>query len=78
MDEPQCTTCRDTGTVCEAHPDKPWDAAGCDCSPGMPCPACCSPTAPFVPGALRGMTTAEARRMQGYQTIATTQDEDAT
>jgi hypothetical protein len=38
----KCTTCDDTGWVCEAHPNIPWlgDRA-CEClQPGKPCPKC--------------------------------------
>jgi hypothetical protein len=44
-----CTTCDDTGHVCEDHPDKPWDGiseapSACHCGgAGMPCPICCDP-----------------------------------
>lgn len=50
-----CLNCRDTGHVCENHPDRPWAGlvghvegacgdgyAGCG-GAGTPCPACCSP-----------------------------------
>lgn len=46
---PDCRYCLDEGIVCEAHPDTPWEGTlgeaegGCGCSPGMPCPHCCSP-----------------------------------
>jgi hypothetical protein len=44
---PHCRSCADCGTVCENHPDLPWDVlvvGGCDCGgAGMPCPGCCSP-----------------------------------
>jgi bifunctional non-homologous end joining protein LigD len=55
MEKPACSTCLDTGHVCENHPDLPWagivgdggyacgDGAR-DChGAGMPCPDCCSP-----------------------------------
>jgi hypothetical protein len=37
-----CMLCRDTGWVCEAHEDRPWDgehACGCG-APGARCPDC--------------------------------------
>lgn len=50
-DDPDCPACRGTGTVCEEHPDRPWDDGGgdwvndgvpvivCKCgAPGEPCP----------------------------------------
>lgn len=44
MVDPDCTTCKGAGWVCETHPDKVWSDEfedGCDCGPGMPCPKCC-------------------------------------
>lgn len=46
--EAVCRTCHDTGTVCEEHPDRPWQgldvcAPACCGGAGMPCPACCDP-----------------------------------
>jgi hypothetical protein len=44
-----CTTCDDTGHVCEHHPHRPWDGisdadTACHCGgAGMPCPQCCDP-----------------------------------
>src|SRR5262245_60100683 len=37
-----CLYCEDTGWVCEAHPDQPWDGPhACTCgAAGAPCPAC--------------------------------------
>lgn len=38
-----CSNCDDTGWVCEAHPDKPWDGSPrkCGCGqPGAPCRKC--------------------------------------
>jgi hypothetical protein len=47
MNEPICSSCSDSGYVCENHPDRPWGylvADGCECgAAGMPCPECCSP-----------------------------------
>lgn len=54
---PRCLACRDTGYVCENHPDRLWapeccavppnvdecEHGACQCGAGMPCPACCSP-----------------------------------
>jgi hypothetical protein len=55
---PHCPSCRDTGHVCENHPERWWGGLCCDtaalrgaycehgacgCGAGMPCPACCSP-----------------------------------
>jgi hypothetical protein len=39
---PTCTTCSDSGWVCERHPERPWDGDNaCPCgAPGAPCPAC--------------------------------------
>ena len=39
---PHCMGCKDTGWVCEAHPNKPWSGpSACLCgSSGMPCPRC--------------------------------------
>lgn len=62
-----CSNCRDTGHVCENHPEKPWAGladgdTACECGAGMPCPSCCSPipqdgttsiTQAFVPDRLR-------------------------
>jgi hypothetical protein len=41
----KCTRCEDTGWVCEAHEDRPWDSGAakkpCQCgAPGMPCLLC--------------------------------------
>jgi hypothetical protein len=41
----RCASCRDTGWVCERHPDRPWEGDGapgcCSCgAPGMKCQAC--------------------------------------
>jgi hypothetical protein len=46
----KCTACRDTGHVCEEHPESPWEGLtgpveghpACG-GAGIPCPACCSP-----------------------------------
>ena len=43
-----CPSCRNTGHVCENHPDHPWggisDAPNaCACGAGMPCPECTTP-----------------------------------
>ena len=41
-----CSTCADTGWVCEEHNDKPWsggmpdDFVSCCGGAGMPCPKC--------------------------------------
>ena len=55
---PFCGSCRDTGYVCETHPDRWWgglccntaalhgltcEHGACGCGAGMPCPVCCSP-----------------------------------
>lgn len=45
----QCSSCHDTGHVCENCPDRPWagicaDDVACDCGAGMPCPDCTAPT----------------------------------
>jgi hypothetical protein len=37
-----CRLCKDTGWVCERHPERPWDgdqACGCSAA-GMPCVRC--------------------------------------
>jgi hypothetical protein len=55
----RCHVCRDTGHVCESHPERQWGGLCCDAgaqgpgvcehgacgcgAPGMPCTACCSP-----------------------------------
>jgi len=45
----KCMTCDDTGTVCEDHPNLPWDGLSdslfaCLCGgAGMPCPYCTMP-----------------------------------
>jgi glycosyltransferase involved in cell wall biosynthesis len=43
----RCAVCRDTGHVCENHPDHAWagiaDVEACCGGAGAPCPACCSP-----------------------------------
>jgi hypothetical protein len=58
---PACPACRDTGFVCENHPDKLWgpeccheaafndtcEHGACGCGAGDPCPACC-PSGPFT------------------------------
>ncbi len=40
-----CTLCEDSGWVCEAHPQMPWEGPdACKCgAPGMPCPWCNKP-----------------------------------
>lgn len=58
MAAPHCATCRDSGHVCENHPDRPWGGlcctvgaegrrmcghGACACGAGEPCPACCPP-----------------------------------
>jgi|SRR5262249_16527638 len=40
-----CKRCEDTGWICKAHPERPWDGGAaknpCKCgAPGMPCPLC--------------------------------------
>lgn len=38
----RCTSCDDTGWICETHPNKPWNgpkACGCGAA-GMPCIIC--------------------------------------
>jgi hypothetical protein len=37
-----CLLCDDTGWVCEAHQDQPWEGPhACQCgAAGAPCPAC--------------------------------------
>jgi uncharacterized protein YbaR (Trm112 family) len=35
-----CVVCRGERWVCENHPDKPWNASGCECGAGAPCPGC--------------------------------------
>lgn len=42
-----CANCHDLGWVCENHIRKPWNAAGCECGAGAPCPACNAPPAEF-------------------------------
>lgn len=47
----RCPCCDDTGTVCENHPDKPWEGISnapnaCGCGAGMPCKLCCDPVPP--------------------------------
>jgi hypothetical protein len=39
-DDPDCPACQGTGTVCEDHPDQPWEqGADTHCgAAGMPCP----------------------------------------
>ena len=39
MKKYECETCRDSGWVCEAHPNLPWlsERGGCQCNAGMPC-----------------------------------------
>jgi len=38
----RCNACRDTGWVCEIHPNRPWTGThGCGCgATGTPCPDC--------------------------------------
>ena len=42
----ECTNCKDTGWVCENHPDQPWVGGmpkgfiGCCGGAGDPCPKC--------------------------------------
>ena len=46
-----CARCRNTGWVCEAHDNRPWDgpyACGCD-APGAPCPNCNSSDKDYPP-----------------------------
>lgn len=55
---PRCPACRNTGHVCENHPDRLWGPeccaaarwgdgpcvhGACGCGAGIPCLACCSP-----------------------------------
>ena len=42
MTEVACFRCFNTGWVCEAHDNRPWDGEyACDCgAAGMPCPNC--------------------------------------
>jgi hypothetical protein len=42
LSKPVCSHCDDTGWVCEAHPDRPWEGArACGCGgAGDPCPDC--------------------------------------
>lgn len=35
-----CRNCMGEGQVCENHPDQAWNALGCECGAGMPCPVC--------------------------------------
>lgn len=36
---PGCSVCRGGGSVCEEHPDQPWEEGdGCCGAAGMPCP----------------------------------------
>jgi hypothetical protein len=43
-----CGRCTDTGWVCEAHPERPWEL--CDCGgTGMPCPLCNASDPPKPP-----------------------------
>ncbi|QOZ69132.1 hypothetical protein WN72_24535 [Bradyrhizobium arachidis] len=53
----KCTTCADTGWVCENHPDRPWEGPqACSCGgAGAPCPACNVPAthARGLPGRTR-------------------------
>jgi hypothetical protein len=46
-----CLLCDDTGWVCEAHPDQPWQGPHeCACgAAGAPCPRCNSATADKPP-----------------------------
>jgi hypothetical protein len=41
----KCLLCEDTGWVCEAHPDQPWEGPhACTCGgAGMPCPHAIGP-----------------------------------
>lgn len=44
----KCSSCDDTGYVCENHPNRPWKPMSihpkaCDCGAGMPCPDCTTP-----------------------------------
>lgn len=48
--EPRCRHCRDGGSVCESHPEFPWEGEYGSAEghaehggAGMPCPHCCSP-----------------------------------
>lgn len=77
----QCSRCRDTGRVCEAHPHRPWEGLyrgpeACACgAPGAECSACVDPTGPrCVPGAYRGMSYDETIEMLGGRVIATVDD----
>jgi hypothetical protein len=54
-----CPNCGDTGWVCEAHAERPWDdhPGACQCGePGMPCPLCDEPTDRERPRMPRGFT----------------------
>jgi hypothetical protein len=61
-----CKNCDNTGWVCEAHENKPWEgplACGCG-EPGAPCPVCncLEPSIDNRPDISRTGFTAEVER----------------
>jgi hypothetical protein len=54
-----CSACGDTGWVCEAHADWPWNDRpnACRCGePGLPCPTCNEPAEGERPRMPQGFT----------------------
>lgn len=46
-----CPNCGGERWVCENHPDKAWNAQGCECGAGMPC-RICNPCTREIPPAM--------------------------
>ena len=67
---PHCMGCKDTGWVCEAHPNKPWSGpSACLCgAPGMPCHTCCPDVSeekpPDVSRVFTGIARAGEKRLR--------------
>ena len=60
----RCTSCEDTGWVCETHPSKPWNgpkACGCGAA-GMPCSICNGDG--HVSRVLKSVLAAKGKRVQ--------------
>jgi hypothetical protein len=79
---PTCTTCSDSGWVCENHPGKPWDGDHACGAAGMPCERCNpsdfdnpprppADTAAMMFWALLASGQISMRKVDGWQILAT-------